>query len=155
MSVRQRCQNMKFAAFFFLDLISRYFRRQNSEQKKQLAKDKLGEEGEKRTEAFLKAKGYKIIARNARFSIGEIDLIAQIEKTLIFIEVKTRQSAEYCRPIEVVDKKKRRKIKQMAMQYYREKKYAAKGFTVRFDIITLIWPEGEQPKIEHFIDAFR
>ena len=103
----------------------------------------------------MKAKGYKIIARNVRFSVGEIDFIAQVEKTLIVIEVKTRQSAEYCHPMEVVDKKKRQKIKQMAMQYYRDKRYAAKGFSIRFDMITLIWPEGEQPKIEHFIDAFR
>ena len=120
-----------------------------------MTKEELGKIGEKRTEDFLKAKGYRIIARNVHFSIGEIDLIAQVKKTLIFIEVKTRQSAAYCHPMEVVDKKKRQKIKQMAMQYYRDKKYATKGFAVRFDIITLIWPEGEQPKIEHFIDAFR
>jgi len=146
---------MNTITFFFRRLLARCFFWKNSEQHKRLAKDELGQEGEKRAEKFLKAKGYKIIARNVRFSIGEIDLIAQAEKTIIFIEVKTRKNAEYCHPMEVVDKKKRQKIKQMAMQYDRNKKYSIKGFAVRFDIVTLIWPEGEQPKIEHFIDAFR
>jgi putative endonuclease len=146
---------MKSIAVFFRHLLGKYFRCRNSERQKHLTKDELGVEGEKRAEEFLKVKGYKIIAKNERFSVGEIDLIVQVGKTIIFIEVKTRQSSEYCHPIEVVDKKKRQKIKQMAMQYYRNNKYAAKGFAIRFDIITLIWPEGEQPKIEHFIDAFR
>jgi len=148
-------KNMNFIARFFRHLSALCFFGRNPEQHKRLSKNKLGKYGEKRTEEFLKTKGYKIIARNVRFSIGEIDLIAQIEKTIIFIEVKTRKSAEYCHPMEVVDKKKRQKIKQMAMQYYHDKKYASKGFAIRFDIVTLIWPDGEQPKIEHFIDAFR
>jgi len=146
---------MNFLAFFFHRLLALCFIRGNSKQHKRLPKDELGKNGEKCAEKFLKSKGYKIIARNVRFSIGEIDLIVQVERTIIFIEVKTRQSAEYCHPLKVVDKKKRQKIKQMAMQYYRNKKYASKGFATRFDIVTLIWPKGEQPKIEHFIDAFR
>ena len=146
---------MNIITFFFRRLLAWCYRRNNSKPLKRLAKDKLGKEGEKRAAKFLKSKGYKIVARNVRFSIGEIDIIVQIEKTIIFIEVKTRQSAEYCHPREVVDKKKRQKIKQMAMQYYRNKKYSKMGFAIRFDIITLIWPEGEEPKIEHFIDAFR
>jgi putative endonuclease len=141
--------------FYFRSLIGRFFSKGHTTPKKRLAKDELGQAGEKLAMQFLKANGYQIIAGNVRFSIGEIDIIAQHQKTLVFIEVKTRRSAEYCHPVEVVDAKKRRKIKQMAMQYYRNKKYAAKGFAMRFDIITLIWPEGEQPKIEHFVDAFR
>jgi len=151
----KRQQNMNFNTFFFRRLLAWCFFWRKTKHPNHLAKDELGKDGEKRAEEFLKAKGYKIIASNVSFSIGEIDLIAQVEKTIIFIEVKTRQSADYCHPMEVVDKKKRQKIKQMAMQYYRDKKYASKGFTIRFDIVTLIWPEGEQPKIEHFIDAFR
>ncbi|MCL2117288.1 MAG: YraN family protein [Planctomycetaceae bacterium] len=141
--------------FFFRCLVGRFFYKGHAERNKRLSKDQLGEAGEKLAVQFLKANGYKIIATNVRFSVGEIDIVAQFQKTVIFIEVKTRQSAQYCHPVEVVDKKKRQKIKQMAMQYYRDKKCAAKGFAMRFDIVTLIWPEGEQPKIEHFVDAFR
>ena len=140
---------------YFRCLFGRLFCRQSVASKKRPAKDELGEAGEKLAVQFLKANGYQIIVRNVRFTIGEIDIIAQHKKNLVFIEVKTRQSAEYCHPIAVVDKKKRQRIKQMAIQYYRNKKCAAKGFAMRFDVITLIWPEGEEPKIEHFVDAFR
>jgi putative endonuclease len=146
---------MKTIVLFMRHLIGRFFRWMHPELKTRLAKNDLGEAGEKHAAHFLKNNGYKIIARNVRFSIGEIDIIAQIQRTIVFIEVKTRHSAQYCHPVEAVDKKKRQKIKQMALQFYRSKKYAANGFAIRFDIITLIWPEGEQPKIEHFVDAFR
>ena len=140
---------------YFHCLIGRLFCRGYAASKKRPAKDQLGEAGEKLAVQFLKANGYQIIARNVRFSFGEIDVIAQSRKTLVFVEVKTRQSAGYCHPVEVVDAKKRQNIKQMAMQYYHTKKCADKGFAMRFDIITLIWPESDQPKIEHFVDAFR
>ena len=140
---------------YFRCLFGRLFCRRSVASKKRPAKDELGEAGENLAVQFLKANGYQIIARNVRFSFGEIDVIAQSRKTLVFVEVKTRQSAAFCHPVEVVDTKKRRKIKQMAMQYYHTKKYAAKGYDMRFDIITLIWPESDQPKIEHFVDAFR
>ena len=141
--------------FVFRSLIDRLFRRKNTVPQRHLAKDELGKAGEKLAVQFLRANGYHIVARNVRFSIGEIDIVARHQKTLAFIEVKTRRSAQYCHPIEAVGTKKRQKIKQMAIRYYRNKKYAAKGFSMRFDIITLIWPGGEQPKIEHFVDAFR
>ena len=146
---------MKNVVILFRCLVDRFFCQGHAELKKRHAKDQLGEDGEKLASQFLRAGGYKIIATNVRFSIGEIDIVAQLEKTIVFIEVKTRRSAQYCHPLEVVDKKKRRKIKQMAKQYYCNKKYASKGFIMRFDIITLIWSEGEQPKIEHFVDTFR
>ena len=146
---------MKSVVFFLHRLATKLFHWRGAIPQKRLAKDDLGEAGEKQAVHFLKANGYKIIARNVRFSIGEIDMIAQYQRTIVFVEVKTRHSAQYCHPLEVVDKKKRQKIKQMALQFYRRKKYAAGGFAIRFDIITLIWPEGEQPKIEHFVDAFR
>jgi len=146
---------MKSGLLFFYRFLTKLFYREQPASNNRPAKDKLGETGEKLAVQFLKANGYKIVAKNVRFPIGEMDIIAQLQKTIVFVEVKTRHSAQYCHPREIVDKKKQQKIKQMAMQYYREKKYAARGFTIRFDIITLIWPRGEEPKIEHFVDAFR
>jgi putative endonuclease len=119
------------------------------------AKDKLGKEGENRAVQFLKKKEYKVLDRNVRFSIGEIDIIAKIQKTLVFVEVKTRRTAKYAHPIEAVDTKKRQKIRRMGFRYFRIKNYERRGFTIRFDIITLIWHENEEPIIEHFMDAFR
>ncbi|MDR1493097.1 MAG: YraN family protein [Planctomycetaceae bacterium] len=118
-------------------------------------KDKLGKDGENRVVQFLKNEGYKIIDRNVRFSIGEIDIIAKIQKTLIFVEVKTRRTAAYAHPVEAVNAKKRQKIRQMGFRYFHTKKYKHRGFTIRFDVVTLIWRENEEPVIEHFTDAFR
>ena len=73
--------------------------------RQELPKDKLGNHGEKKAAKFLKSQGYKIVDKNVRFSIGEIDIVAKTEKTLVVIEVKTRLSSEYCHPLEVVDQK--------------------------------------------------
>ncbi|MDR1383339.1 MAG: YraN family protein [Planctomycetaceae bacterium] len=119
------------------------------------AKDKLGKDGENRAVQFLKRKRYKIVDRNVQFSIGEIDIIAKIQKTLVFVEIKARRTAAYAHPVEAVDAKKRQKIRQMGFRYFHTKKYKHRGFTIRFDIITLIWHENAEPIIEHFTDAFR
>ena len=148
---------MKFTSFF-CKLLRAIVSRTRFHRGKLLPKDQFGRDGENRATSFLKSEGYKILDRNVRFSIGEIDIVAKNEKYIVVIEVKTRRSAEYCHPIEAVHKKKREKIKQMGQRYFRNKKYAAKGFAVRFDIITILWPDwpnGKQSAIEHFVDAFR
>jgi putative endonuclease len=57
---------------------------------------KLGHKGEGLAVDYLKQKGYSIIQRNFKTSLGEIDIIAKHEETLVFIEVKTRESLEFC-----------------------------------------------------------
>ncbi len=146
---------MKKVHSFFCTIWNLFSRFWDGKARKFHAKDKFGEKGENRATQFLKLRGYQILTRNVRFSKGEIDIVAKNENSIVFIEVKTRHSAEYCHPIEAVDKKKQKKIKQMGLRYYREKKYAGQGFAIRFDIVTLIWPDGEEPVIEHFVDAFR
>ena len=148
---------MKIATIF-QKLLNTIVSRPRFHRSKLLPKDQLGKDGENKAISYLKSKGYKILAKNVRFSIGEIDIVAQNEKYIVVVEVKTRRSAEYCHPIEAVHKKKREKIKKMGQRYFRNKKYAAKGFAIRFDIITILWPDwpdGKQPTIEHFVDAFR
>ena len=148
---------MKFV-LNFRELLQAIISRMRFHRGKILPKDQLGKDGENKATLYLKSEGYKIIGRNVRFSIGEIDIVAQNEKYIVVIEVKTRRSAEYCHPIESVHKKKREKIKKMGQRYFRNKKCAAKGFAIRFDIITILWPDwpdNKQSVIEHFVDAFR
>jgi len=73
-------------------------------------RQKLGIMGEKMAAEYLKKKGYQIIDKNFRTREGEIDLIAEKNKELIFIEVKTRTSLTYGFPEEAVDSKKQQKI---------------------------------------------
>ena len=67
-------------------------------------KDPLGERGENLAARELRDKGYKIIARNFKCVMGEIDIIARDGKTLVFVEVKTRASDDSVTPEEQINK---------------------------------------------------
>ena len=80
-------------------------------------KKSLGNAGEDRAAEFLISKGYRILSRNYRTRYGEIDIIAEITGTLIFVEVKLRTSSAYGRGIEAVTRQKAAKIQQIAIDY--------------------------------------
>ncbi len=117
----------------------------------------FGKRGEQVAEKFLKKQRYRIVARGYRNHIGEIDLIAIDTKakprTVVFVEVKTRQSDFRGLPVEAVDEKKQRQITHTAMVYL--KKNDLLECRYRFDVIGILWPELDQmPTIEHFQSAF-
>ena len=78
---------------------------------------KTGDRGEDYTAAYLKKNGYKILSRNYRKSYGEIDIIASKDKTICFVEVKTRHSGTLSQPYEAVDFRKQSKIIKTATAY--------------------------------------
>jgi putative endonuclease len=72
--------------------------------------NELGKRGEEIAKEYLENKGYQILKMNWRHKRAEIDLIARHEKTLIFIEVKTRSSVDFGHPEEFVDWKKEKHL---------------------------------------------
>jgi len=100
---------------------------------------KLGQIGEDLAVAYLQKKGYKIIQRNYRTLIGEIDIIARDGDDLVFIEVKTRESLEYGQPFESVNRNKRRKIANVAMLYLKRLKNIPH---CRFDVVSVYYEDG-------------
>lgn len=76
-----------------------------------------GEMGENYAVELLKSKGYKVIERNFRSKIGEIDIIAIDGDTLVFVEVKTRWSKKFGLPEEAVSKTKIARIKRTGELY--------------------------------------
>ncbi|MFZ4059338.1 MAG: YraN family protein [Ferruginibacter sp.] len=100
-----------------------------------------GWQGEKLAASYLAEKGYKIIEINWRFKFWEIDIIAEKNGVLQFIEVKTRQSAYYGYPEQSVGKKKLRFIVNAAEQYlYLHPQWQR----IRFNILSIICPpKGE------------
>ena len=92
----------------------------------------LGDFGESIAEEYLKNCGYKILCRNFSVKGGEIDIIATHEKSLIFIEVKTRTSQKYGYPSEAVNRKKLEHMRCAAESYITQNPTDA---DVRFDII--------------------
>jgi len=114
--------------------------------------NELGNLGEEKASAFLLEKAYLILERNWRKSRFEIDIIAQKEEFIVFVEVKTRSSSVFGEPIEFVSEKKQQMMINAA-EVYLELNPQIHQPEVRFDIISVIIANN-QVKIEHFPDAF-
>lgn len=85
---------------------------------------------------YLEDKGYRIKARNFRSYRGEIDIIAENEGRLCFIEVKGRSSPFKYFPYESVDERKIQKIKKTAMFYL--KKTGSFDMHIRYDVLSIL-----------------
>ena len=110
--------------------------------------------GEKQAERFLKRKKYRIVGRRVRVGDrDEFDLIARDGKTLVFVEVKTKASEDFGRPIVAVDSKKRHVLSRGAVRYLKQLKSPPEFF--RFDVIEVVGKIGDkEPLIRHIENAF-
>lgn len=108
-----------------------------------------GAEGEHAAQAYLTAKGARILEMNYRRASGEIDIIARVKNTLLFVEVKRRSSSRFGRPAEAVNAVKRAHIVRTAMLYLQENNM--EDMSVRFDVIEIL--SGEIRHIENAFDA--
>ena len=106
----------------------------------------IGILGERQAEKFLKKLGYKIIDRNFSSRFGEIDLIAQDNNYLVFIEVKKRKNTSHGNGAEFVDVAKQRKIIKTANMYIQFNQIDS---DIRFDVI-----EINNNTINHIKNAF-
>ncbi len=113
---------------------------------------RVGKEGEEFAYNIVKRMGYKILEKNYRCSIGEVDLIALDGDVLVFIEIKTRRhSIGYAK--EAVNRKKRKKLLLVASYYMKKKKLYNRK--VRFDVIAIqVDSKGKQTKFELIKNAF-
>jgi len=119
--------------------------------KVEYAKQILGKEGEKIAEQYLKKKGYKLVARNYRCPLGEIDLIALDRRVIVFVEVKTRTGHGFGTPLEAVEFRKQRKMIRAAEYFLSAKKLHERE--ARFDVVGISWLQVE-PLVEHIQNAF-
>ena len=110
-----------------------------------------GESGETIAVKFLKKNGYKIIERNYRCKLGEIDIIAQESRVLAFVEVKTRRTDEFGGPKWAVTPQKQRKISMVALNYLKETEQM--GRKARFDVVAIRMLQ-EAPDVEIIKNAF-
>lgn len=111
--------------------------------------------GEALAAEYLRKKRYRIVAAGYRCRFGEIDLIAQNRKYLVFVEVKLRKTADFAEAFEYVDRKKQDRIRTTASLYLAQNPTALQP---RFDVIEVYTPEGFQtahPEIHHMEDAFQ
>jgi putative endonuclease len=110
----------------------------------------LGPEGEDIAVRYLQAKGLKIIHRNYKTPIGEADVVAVDQGTIVFVEVKTRSSERFGEPFEAVNMRKRDKLKKIALYY---QKHENSKVAIRFDVVSIKRKDNGY-LIEHIEEAF-
>lgn len=110
-----------------------------------------GHEGEQLAAHHLKRLGYKIICRNYRCPLGEIDIVARHHGVLVFVEVKSRSSHTFGPPKLAVTPAKQHKLSQVAWHYLQ--KYDLTETSARFDVVTVSGTK-RSPDIEVIQNAF-
>jgi putative endonuclease len=111
--------------------------------------------GERIAERELRRKGYRILGRRIRFGPREeLDLVANDGKDLVFIEVKTRASEDFGRPVDAVSPDKQRLLVRAAWGYLRRMGKRRPDY-IRFDVVEVIGREEDgAPKVHHIENAF-
>ena len=111
----------------------------------------LGQAGEDFAAKFLESRGYKIIDRNFKIRSAEIDIIAEKNNSIIFVEVKTRSNVRHGFPVEAVNLKKQKRIISAASVFLQDEKYF--DFNCRFDVIE-VYSVDDELKLRHIENAF-
>lgn len=112
-----------------------------------------GRPGEDLAARFLERQGLRILGRNLRSRLGEIDLVARDGATLVFVEVKTRRPGTADPPQASVDARKQRRLARLAVNYLARRWLG--DLACRFDVVAVtVGPDGRAPVIEHFRGAF-
>ena len=112
---------------------------------------KVGSRAEDLACRILAEKGYKILKQNFQIRGGEIDIIAEQQGVLVFVEVKARYSHDFGLPIESITPSKVRFLKRAAQFYIHQNHLYEKS--ARFDVVTIDYVLGN-PKIEIIENAF-
>jgi putative endonuclease len=110
-----------------------------------------GRAGEDAAVRVYEGRGYALVARNWRCSLGELDLVLLRRGTLVICEVKTRGGAAFGGGYEAVTWSKRRKLRQLAEAFLQQS--GSRFGQVRFDVAS-VWLGGGGADVEIFEDAF-
>ena len=111
----------------------------------------IGKSGEEVAVNFLKENGYKILIRNYKTRLGEIDIIASDRDTFCFIEVKTRNSDRFGSGLEAISGFKQRQISKVALLFLKDNNLLNKK--ARFDVVSVTY-SNEGPKLDLIKNAF-
>jgi len=110
----------------------------------------FGQEGESVAERYLRRKGYRVLERNARSSVGELDLV--VEDGAVFVEVKSRHSDAYGGAVHAVHQRKQDKLIRLAAQYLA--RHHITNRPCRFDVVLVQGTEASEAQIHHIQNAF-
>jgi len=117
------------------------------------SRDSIGHRGEAVAAAYLRKQGYRIVGLRERVLRGDIDIVALDDRTVVFVEVRSRSDLEHGHPAETVGAAKQRRVSQLASAYIRRHKL--EDCSVRIDVVTVLFHhDGREPEVEHFQNAF-
>ena len=111
----------------------------------------IGKYGEDLAARYLQDRGYRILDRNWRCKLGEIDLVAVHKDRFVFVEVKTRNGIGYGHPFEAVTSVKIARMRKLASQWCIQHEHV--GAKVRLDAIAVLIRSGKVA-IEHLKQVF-
>ena len=118
------------------------------------ARRTLGRLGEDLAAAHVERLGWRIVARNHRTRLGEIDLIALDDRALVFAEVKTCRAGRY-RPWDNLHAHKRSQVRRLAGAYLHDVPDRPRFERLRFDAIGVVLdPRGDLVQLDHLEGAF-
>jgi putative endonuclease len=116
-----------------------------------LQRQTLGIRGEDLAVGELERHGYAVLERRYRTRHGEIDIVARDGETIVFVEVKVKETAEFGTAAHAVDARKQRRVISMAIDYLARNRLTSRA--CRFDVVA-IDGVGEDAIITHYPGAF-
>lgn len=114
--------------------------------------NKLGVKGEMTAADYLRKKRYRLVDTNYRTRFGEIDLIVENKKYIVFVEVKARNQNSIARPCEFVDDRKQERLIKTAEMFLQQ------NFTEkqpRFDVVEVFFIDDKIKSVKHLENAFQ
>ena len=118
-----------------------------------LGRKELGAKGEEIAVRYLKSRGYRIVERNYRIRLGEIDIIAEQGDDLVFIEVKTRSDTHFGSPFESVTARKQKQLSKVALEYI--SKQGCHDRPARFDVVGIEFHKGSNKSQDAAIELLQ
>jgi putative endonuclease len=114
----------------------------------------FGRRSERAAANYLRRQGFRILGRNVDDRLGEIDLLALEDRTLVVVEVRSSQSKSFDDLSATVNLEKQRRLTDATLRFVQRRKLMNVG--VRFDVVALRWPPGaSKPEVRHYRQAFQ
>lgn len=114
------------------------------------AKDELGRRGEARAVDHLTTNGFRVVERNWRCRLGEVDIVAYDGPCLVIVEVKTRASVAFGHPFEAITPAKLKRLHLLTAAWMAERETrTGRARPSRVDVIGIVWPQTGEPVVEH------
>lgn len=112
----------------------------------------LGDWGEEKALRYLSDQGYQLLARNWRTREGEIDLVIKQDLTIVFIEVKTRNTDRFGSPEESITPGKQKRLRKTCMAYLQKNDCENRDW--RIDVVAIEATRiGEITRLDHYENA--